>query len=472
VSGLDNIAIERRVKEFGQDKKEGRGETMAGIFKAYDIRGLYPHEIDENIAERIGYAYAEYLDGQNVIVGYDMRMSSRPLAEAFMNGVMFQGTNIRDIGLATTPMLYSAIIDGDFDGGAMITASHLPGDYNGIKLCREKAIPLSGEDGLHEVEALYKARTNRISRNAHFSFEAYLEQYLEDLCGFILPSEGLKIVVDAGNGMGGLDSPQVFRKYPNCEFVPMYMQPDGNFPHHIPNPALPSSTVELQKQVVSEHADLGIAFDGDCDRCGFVDENGERIPADLIVAILAEYFLEREPGATILYDLRASRVVPERIKALGGKPVKTRVGHSFIKQRMREANAVFAGELSGHYYFREAGFIDSGILSMISMINLLSMKRTPISQLVRPFQKYARSGEINFKVKDAQNLFQELKTKYQDGKQDHLDGLTVEYEDWWFNLRVSHTEPVVRLVMEASEEEKLLKEKSNLMRIIHPYEQE
>jgi phosphomannomutase len=445
---------------------------MTDIFKAYDIRGLYPQEINEIIAKRIGFAFAEYLDKQNVVVGYDMRESSRPLAEAFIDGVLSHGTNVRDIGLATTPMLYSAIIDGHFDGGAMITASHLPSKYNGIKLCREKAIPLSGDDGLPDIEKLYQAETTILSRNAHFTYEVFLDRYLEKLSKFIQPSEALKIVVDVGNGMGGLDSRHIFKKYPKCEFIPMYMDPDGNFPHHIPNPALPSATAELQTRVVSEKADLGIAFDGDCDRCGFVDEAGDRIPSDLIMAILSEYFLQKEPGATILYDLRASHVVPERIKELGGNPVKTRVGHSFIKQKMREVNAIFAGELSGHFYFREMGFIDSGILSMISMINLLSLKKVPVSQLVRPLQKYAQTGEINFKVTDVQGLFRELERHYRDGKIEHLDGLTVEYDDWWFNLRVSHTEPVVRLVMEAVEEKKLEEEKSQLMQIIGKYENE
>jgi phosphomannomutase len=443
---------------------------MTGIFKAYDIRGLYPQEIDEIIAKRIGYAFAEYLDKQDVVVGYDMRESSRPLAEAFIDGVLSHGTNVRDIGMATTPMLYSAIIDGHFDGGAMITASHLPSKYNGIKLCREKAIPLSGDNGLPDIEKLYKARTKLLSRNAHFSFEVFLEQYLEDLSTFIEPSAALKIGVDAGNGMGGLDSRHVFKKYPNCEFFPMYMDPDGDFPHHVPNPAIASTTEELQKLVVSEKADLGIAFDGDCDRCGFVDENGDRIPSDLIIPILSEYFLQKEPNATVLYDLRSSRAVPERIKELGGKPVKTRVGHSFIKQKMREVNAIFAGELSGHYYYREMGFIDSGILSMISMINLLSSKRVPVSQLVHPLQKYAQSGEINIEVGDVQGLFRELETRYRDAQIEHLDGLTVEYADWWFNLRMSHTEPVVRLVMEAVGEERLQEEKSDVMQIITKYE--
>jgi phosphomannomutase len=443
---------------------------MTGIFKAYDIRGLYPQELDEGIARKIGYAFAEYLGKKDVVVGYDMRESSRPLAEAFMDGVLSHGTNVRDIGLATTPMLYSAIIDGHFDGGAMITASHLPSKYNGIKLCREKAIPLSGEHGLPDIEKLYKSRTKLLSRNAHFSFEVFLDRYLEMLSTFIQPSEALKIVVDVGNGMGGLDSRRVFKKYPNCEFIPMYMDPDGDFPNHVPNPIIASNTEELQKRVDSEKADLGIAFDGDCDRCGFVDENGERVASDLIIPILSEYFLQKDPGATILYDLRASRAVPERIKELGGKPMKTRVGHSFVKQKMREVNAIFAGELSGHYYYREMGFIDSGILSMISMINLLSSKRVPISQLVRPLKKYAQSGEINIQVRDVQGLFRELETRYQDAQMEHLDGLTVEYADWWFNLRRSHTEPVVRLVMEAKGKERLQKEKSDVMQIIAKYE--
>jgi phosphomannomutase len=445
---------------------------VSGIFKAYDIRGQYPQEINEDAVRKIGFAFARFLDKERIVIGHDMRDSSPILVTAFAKGAIAHGADVTDIGLSTTPMLYYAIIDGGFDGGAMITASHLPAHNNGIKLCREKAIPLSGDDGLPEVESIFRDTTKIPAKpSGQYHKLDFLDRYVERLAGFVERPESLRIVVDAGNGMGGFDTPRLFEKFANYEFIPMYMELDGDFPHHVPNPALPETTEELQKRVVAEKAHLGVAFDGDCDRCGFIDEGGTRVPADLVIAVLAEYFLGKAPGATILYDLRASRAVPDRIRALGGIPVKTRVGHSFIKRRMRKLNAVFAGELSGHYYYREMGFIDSGILSMISMLNLLAANEASVSQLVRPLQKYARSGEINIPVRDSRELFRDLERNYQDGQQEHLDGLTVEYGHWWFNLRESHTEPVVRLVMEAEDGATLQQKKNELLEIIGKYKE-
>jgi phosphomannomutase len=443
---------------------------MAGIFKAYDIRGLYPDEIDEETMGRIGFAFARYLKKDRIVIGHDMRDSSPELNIAFSEGIRACGADVTDIKLATTPMLYSAIIDGAFDGGAMITASHLPAHYNGVKLCRDKAIPLSGADGLPEVETLFRETSHvRAGGKGRHHQMAFLNRYLEKLAGFVESPESRRIVVDAGNGMGGLDTPLLFQRFTNFQFIPMYMQPDGDFPHHVPNPALPENTAELQKRVIAEKADLGIAFDGDGDRCGFIDEKGQRVPADLVIAILAEYFLRRKPGATILYDLRASRTVPERIRELDGNPVKTRVGHSFIKEKMREVNAIFAGELSGHYYYQEMGVIDSGILSMIIMLNLLTVKREPLSRLGCRLQKYARLDETSFPVRDSRELFRTLEQAYRNGRIEHLDGLLVEYDVWWFNLRESHTEPVVRLVIEADDQSTLEREKVRLLGIIDQY---
>jgi phosphomannomutase len=446
---------------------------MTDIFKAYDIRGLYPQEINKDAVRKIGYAFARYLGKQRIVIGHDMRDSSPTLNAAFSEGAQAGNVDVTDIGMATTPMLYTAIIDGGFDGGVMITASHLPAVYNGVKLCREKAIPLSGADGLPEVEALYRA-TNSLPTGGKGQRHqmAFLNRYLEDVLAFVASDEALRIVIDAGNGMGGLDTPHLLEDLPHIDAVRMYFEPDGDFPHHVPNPAEPENTAELQKRVVTEKAALGFAFDGDCDRCGFVAETGARVAADLMIAVLAEHFLKKTPGATILYDLRASRAVPERIRALGGNPVKTRVGHSFIKEKMRQVDAVFAGELSGHYYFKEAGFIDSGILAMITMLNLLGMKQTPLSQLVRPLQKHAQSGEISIRVHDTPRLFEELEAAYKDAHQEHLDGLSVEYPDWWFNLRESHTEPVVRLVMEADDEGTLERQKARVLNMIDPYKVE
>jgi phosphomannomutase len=439
---------------------------MSGIFEAYDIRGLAPQQVSPAIARKIGYAFAQYLGKGHIVIGRDMRETSTSLEEAFQQGVLDFGAQVSNIGLATTPMLYYAIIDRGFDGGAMITASHLPKKYNGIKLCREKAIPLSGEDGLPQVEVLTRNMGDFPKDHGKATQLEFLNSYIQALSRFISGDARLKIVVDAGNGMGGLDTPHLIPELKGCEFITMYMHPDGEFPHHIPNPAIPSTTEDLQRRVLSEKADLGIAFDGDGDRCGFVDEKGQRVPSDLIIGVLAEYFLKRQPGATILYDLRSSRAVPERIRELGGQALKTRVGHSFIKKKMRSVSALFAGELSGHYYFQDMGYIDCGILAMVSMVNLMGDKKVPLGELVRPLTKFARSGEINFSIDDAEQLFEALESAFKDGDQDHLDGLTVEYPTWWFNLRKSHTEPVVRLVIEAQDEESLATRKAKLTQII------
>lgn len=436
---------------------------MSDIFKAYDIRGLAPQELDPDIARRIGSAFAKYLGGGKIVIGRDMRSTSPDLADSLAGGALAAGMEVYDLGLSTTPMLYSVIIRRGFDGGAMITASHLPKQYNGIKLCRAKAIPLSGEDGLPDIEA----ETRKISAAATHGGEArsidFLGEYVDELASYIEEGEHLKIVVDAGNGMGGTDTEEIIPRFKNTEFITMFMQPDGQFPNHIPNPALPEGTAQLQRRVQKEGADLGVAFDGDGDRCGFIDEQGNRVPADLMIALMAEYFLEKSPGATILYDLRSSRAVPERIKALGGKPEKTRVGHSFIKRKMRDESALFAGELSGHYYFKELGYIDCGLMAMIVTHNLLARKGKPLSELVRPLMKYARSGEINIAIDKPDQLIDFLASSYKDGEQSHLDGLTVEYPDWWFNLRRSHTEPVVRMVIEANTEPLLDQKRSKLL---------
>jgi phosphomannomutase len=438
---------------------------MTGIFKAYDIRGLAPQELSPEKARKIGVAFARYLGSGEMVIGRDMRETSANLAEAFIEGALVS-RKVTDLGLVTTPMLYSAIIDRDYVGGAMVTASHLPKQYNGIKLCRDKAIPLSGDDGLPEIEAATRKMGAIAATEKHASRSDYLSEYVDKLAHFIEENKALKVVVDAGNGMGGIDTERIIPRFNLVEFVTMFMNPDGEFPNHIPNPALPDATKQLQQKVKLEGADLGVAFDGDGDRCGFVDERGKRIPADLVIALLAEHYLERSPGATILYDLRSSHAVPERIRALGGNPRKTRVGHSFIKKKMRQESAIFAGELSGHFYFQDLGYIDCGLMAMIAMLNLLGKKTKPLSELVHPLMKYSRSGEINVAIDQPDQLIQVLASTYQDGEQERLDGLTVEYPDWWFNVRRSHTEPVVRLVIEADGEAVLDQERSKLLGLI------
>jgi phosphomannomutase len=300
---------------------------MGGIFKAYDIRGSFPDELDETMARKIGACFVFLLNARRIVVGPDMRLSASALAKAFIEGAISSGASITDIGMTSTPMLYYAIIEGKFDGGAMVTASHLPGGMNGFKLCRQEAIPLSGDQGLPELEHLVNEKLP--GQQSHTSLEdSYqeldmLDRYIKKLRGFVHNPTPSKIVVDAGNGMAGPEVALLLKKFPVWTLIPMYMKPDGRFPHHIANPLLPSATSDLQARVVKGKAVIGVAFDGDADRCGFIDEKGERIPEDLVTALIAEFLLTKEPGATILYDLRSSRVVPETIASLGGKAVRT-----------------------------------------------------------------------------------------------------------------------------------------------------
>jgi phosphomannomutase len=441
---------------------------MEDIFKAYDIRGSYPDELDESIAWKIGAAFASLLNAPNIVVGRDMRLSSPTLTDAFIKGALDSGAVLTDIGMTTTPMLYFAIIDGKFDGGAMVTASHLPTGINGFKLCRENAIPLSGAHGLPQLKKLVKGQTVPKSERSKGEYKKsdFLKTYIDKLSGFVHDPKRLKVVVDVGNGMAGREVNALFQKFPVLNLIPMYMEPDGRFPHHVANPLIESTTHDLQERVVKEKADIGVAFDGDADRCGFIDEKGERISEDLVTALIAESFLAKNPGATILYDLRSSRVVPETINRLGGKPVRCRVGHAFIKEQMRKENAIFAGELSGHYYYRDMGFTDNAIFTMIWMLNFLASKDSSLSVLIKPLKKYCSTGEVNMQIKDKEAIFAALEKFYGNTAPDHLDGLTIEYDTWWFNLRPSNTEPVIRLNMEADNTNLLDEKKKEVLKII------
>ncbi len=442
---------------------------MTGVFKAYDIRGSYPREIDEGLARRIGTGFVDLLGARRIVVGRDMRPSASILADALIKGALAAGSSVTDAGLVTTPLLYHAVIAGAFDGGVMVTASHLPAGMNGFKLCRADAVPLSGDRGLPALEQLVTA----MSKDGHPPVEPgrleahdFLDEYMDFLVRHVHDPRPLRVVVDAGNGMAGPEVARFFERVKTWTLIPMYLDPDGAFPHHVPNPVLPSTTKELQERVVSEKADLGVAFDGDADRAGFIDEQGRRVPNDLIIGLIAEFFLSREPCATALYDLRSTRAVPELITRLGGRPERSRVGHSFIKARMRELDAIFAGELSGHFYFRDTGFTDNAMFAMIQVFNGLSLKRQPLSSLVEPLLKYASSGEINIRVKDKDGIFSGLESEFHDAYLDHLDGITVEYPDWWFNLRPSNTEPVVRLNLEASDPQALEQRKRAVLEAI------
>ncbi|WP_214021165.1 phosphomannomutase/phosphoglucomutase [Methanoculleus sp.] len=443
---------------------------MAGIFRAYDIRGRYPDELDEATAQRLGNAFVALLAAERVVVGRDMRLSSATLSRAFIAGAVEAGAEVADIGTVSTPLLNYAIVAGEFDGGAMVTASHLPGEMNGFKLARENAIPLSGDRDLPLLET--RVGEEPVARAAGSCRRLdMLDAYIGKVAGFVRVPKPLTVVVDAGNGMAGPEVPRLFARVPAWRLSPLYLEPDGRFPHHHANPLDPETTRELQDRVVAEGADMGVAFDGDGDRCGFIDERGERVREDLVTGLIAEFLLKENPGATILYDLRSSRAVVEAIERAGGRGVRSRVGHAFIKALMREEDALFAGELSGHYYYREMGFADNGLLTMVYIANLLAASGRPLSELIRPLDRYPSTGEINLRVSEPAAVLAVLAARYRDADLDRLDGLTVSYPAWWFNIRRSHTEPVVRLNLEADTGELLDEKRREVLSVIRDAEE-
>ncbi|MGR3179768.1 MAG: phosphomannomutase/phosphoglucomutase [Candidatus Anammoxibacter sp.] len=438
------------------------------IFKSYDIRGIFPDEINEDIAKKIGVAFAKFLKDQNpgvenIVVGRDMRLSSPSVSTALIDGIRSIGVNVIDIGLVSTEMTYFAVGFYRFDASIMVTASHNAGQYTGFKLCREKAIPISANSGLATIAQIaqksgpkpFGKTGNIIKKNVYNDYKAFILNFINK------PLKPLKIVIDAGNGMAGKTIPIVFDNTP-CQIIPLYFKLDGNFPNHDANPLEPDNLIDLQKKVVESKADFGVAFDGDADRCIFVDEAGNIVGADIITAVIADEFLAKEKNAIIIYDLRSSKVVAENVKASGGNPIREKVGHSHIKARMRETNAVFAGELSGHYYYRDNNFADSGLITLVQIMNILSKKKVPMSNLIASYKKYFATGEINFEVKDKDAKIQQLAEKFADGTIDYLDGITIDYGDWWFNVRKSNTEPMLRLNMEAKTK-KLLEKNSEVV---------
>ena len=423
------------------------------IFKAYDIRGEYPNELDEETVRKIGACLVPLLNAKNIAVGHDMRLSSPNLASAFIDGAISSGASVTDIGMVTTPHFYFEQIEGGFDAGAMITASHLPSEMNGLKLVSRDAVPLSSDQGLPELEKMTKQEScpppEKVLEKGNVRKGKELDNYIKRISSFVHEPVRMDIVVDGGNGAIGPELERLFERFPMWNITTLYMEPDGRFPNHVANPLIPANTEDLQRKVTEKKADVGIAFDGDADRCGFVDKNGDRVREDLVTALIAEFFLYRQPGAKILYDLRSSRVVPETIKRLGGVPVRSRVGHSFIKELMRREGAVFAGELSGHYYYKDMGYTDNALLTMVHMLNFLAYKRRPLSEIMEHLQIYSATGEINMTVSDPKAIFAALEQRYRNAGQDHVDGLTVTYNTWWFNLRLSNTEPLMRLNLEA-----------------------
>ncbi|MDQ3875680.1 MAG: phosphomannomutase/phosphoglucomutase [Actinomycetota bacterium] len=424
------------------------------VFKAYDVRGLYPSELDEEGGYAIARAYVDHFEPRRLAVGRDMRVSAPSMASAVVRGASAAGAEVLDIGMVGTEMLYFAVGELGLDGGIAVTASHNPKDYTGMKIVRRGALPVGGDSGLLDIRdrAIAGSDGSLLRRPGDVREEDVWPRYVERVLSFVDPGRisPLRVLIDAANGMAGMMLEPVLERVP-IEAVRYFFEPDGTFPNHEPNPLLPENREFLVRKVREERADLGVAFDGDADRCFFVDNTGEFVPGDFVTALLAEAVLAKEPGAKIIYDVRASWAVPDAIVAAGGTPLVNRVGHAFIKHRMRKENAAFAGEVSGHYYFRDFSQADSGIVPFLLMLELVSRKGARLSELVRPFrERYFLTGELNTPVADVALKLQELKERFAaEGTVSHLDGISVEAEDWHMNVRPSNTEPLLRLNLEA-----------------------
>jgi phosphomannomutase len=426
--------------------------SLDAIFKAYDIRGLYPEEIDEAIARRVGNAFARFTGAARILVARDMRPSSVPLSEAFAEGAILAGADVTMLGLASTDLAYFAA--GRLDApAAMFTASHNPAQYNGIKLCRAGAAPIGEETGLRQIRSTVESGVvERAELTGTIDALDLLEEFAAHVRGFVDPSvlRPLRVVADTANGMGGLVVPRVFDGLP-FELTVLYGELDGTFPNHPADPIQPENLKDLQRAVLDARADVGLAFDGDADRVFLVDDQGQPVSGSTTTAIIAKGILAKHPGETIVHNLICSKALPEVIRENGGVPVRTRVGHSFIKQVMAETGAIFGGEHSAHYYFRDNWRADSGSIAAVMVLEQLSLAGVALSELRKPFERYAQSGEINTRVDDPAATIERVAEVYRDAQSDRLDGLTVDLGDWWFNLRASNTEPLLRLNLEAAD---------------------
>jgi phosphomannomutase len=439
---------------------------LSAIFKAYDIRGIYPTELDDAVAADIGSAFAQFTEAPLVVVGRDMRVSSPELAAAFIGGVTAAGTSVTDVGMVSTDALYfaSGVLDAP---GAMFTASHNPARYNGLKLCLQQAAPLSADTGLEEIRRLAEGADPPGESRGTVERKDIVSEYAQHVRSFVDTSvlRPLRVAIDAGNGMAGATVPRVLEPLP-FEVVPLYFELDGTFPNHPANPIEAQNLVDLQRAVLDSKCDVGIAFDGDADRMFLVDENADLISGSLTTALVAERLLKRHPGEAIIYNLICSWAVPEVIQENGGRPIRSRVGHSFIKRQMAETGAIFGGEHSGHYYFRDNFRADSGMIAALLVLEALSESDESLSQVLKPYDRYAASGEINSEVRDQDGTLKKLEQIYADGKLDHTDGLTVEFDDWWFNCRASNTEPLLRLNLEARTEQMMIEKRDEVLAII------
>jgi len=438
------------------------------IFKAYDIRGTVPDQLTADIAYRIGNSLAGYLKPQAIAVGRDMRSSSDELFDGLASGILDRGVDVVDLGMISTDALYFAVGKFDYDGGVMITASHNPSNYNGFKVCRKNAEPLSGSEGLDIVaEDIANDRTEKSGGRGTTIRKDIGKDFTEHVLNFIDTSviKPFSLAIDAGNGMAGLTLPPVFEPLP-CTITPLYYEPDGAFPNHPPNPIEKENLKDLQKVMAETGVDIGVAFDGDADRMFLLQKDGTPLGGDMVTALVADNILSRSPNETILYNLICSRAVPELISRRGGTPIRTRVGHAIIKPLMKKHNAVFGGEHSGHFYFRDNWFADSGLIALLVCLELLSKANRELGDILRDIDPYVRSGEINSRVSAMDEKINEVAAAFPDGDADRMDGLTVQYPDWWFNLRPSNTEPLLRLNVEAASRDLLDHKVKELLELI------
>jgi phosphomannomutase len=440
------------------------------VFKAYDVRGIYPDELDEAGGYAIGCAYVQEFEPRRIAVGRDMRLSSPAMADAVMRGAADSGANVVDLGLVGTEMVYFAVGELELEGGIAVTASHNPREYTGMKIVRRGALPVGGDSGLLDIRTRAMAGARDVAGpRGTITQEDIWPRFVERVLSFIDVEavKPLRVVIDAANGMAGAMLPPVLERLP-IETVRFYFEPDGTFPNHEPNPLLPENREFIVSKVTEERADLGVAFDGDADRCFFVDDKGEFVPGDFVTALLAESILEKEPGGKILYDVRASWAVPETIERAGGIPLVNRVGHAFFKHRMREEGAVFGGEVSGHYYFRDFSQADSGVIPFLLMLELVSKREQKLSVILRAYRDhYFITGELNTRVADVALKLQELKERFgSEGQVSHLDGLSVDADDWHMNVRPSNTEPLLRLNLEALSPELMERKRDEVLAVI------
>ena len=446
------------------------------IFKAYDVRGLCPQEFNEETAYKIGRATARFLKAKKIAVGQDIRNTSPALFEKLSQGIREEGADVYNLGLVTTPMVYFASGKLDVEGGIMITASHNPAQYNGMKFCRREAIPIGTDSGLQEIEKI--VRENNFSSPSSESIGRIIDydikkEYFDYFTDFLeIGDQKFNLSIDPANAMGILELEIYRRSLDNFKIHTLYAEFDGNFPHHEANPLKTETLKDLQQEVIKNNSDLGIAYDGDADRVGFVDEKGVIIPMDAITALIAKIILAKHPDSKILYDLRSSMAVKEIIEENGGQAIECRVGHAFIKKQMRDEGAVFAGELSGHYYFQENYNAEAGSLPVIYLLNLMHQNKAAVSQLVSDYRRYYHTGEINNEVRDKDAILKKLENRYSQGKISHLDGVKISFWDqphgqrWWFNVRPSNTEPVLRLNLEADNQKLMTEKKEEILKII------